>query len=218
MDFREPTTHQPQEPMRPIPPPPKTKRGGRGKGLLKLLLVLLLIAGAGAGAYYWRDKEAKDDASQQSGQTSQLQQQISKLESDLKEAEDKASAEAAAKAGPSADTLKKVQDAVKAGKYADIQNLMASKVFIIIAASEGLGSRTPAQAVADLKYLDSGTDPWNFALATAVIDGYQDGDYAQYFPVGALVGKSANNYVVSFVFSNSGKISVIFMAANADLL
>lgn len=218
MDFREPDRHQPQEPMRPVPVTTPPKRRRRGKSLLKLLLALILIAGVGGGAYYWRDKEAKDDAGQQSNQISQLQQQVAKLKSDLKTADDKAAAEAASQPGPTADTLKKVQDAVKSGKYADMQSLIATKVNIIIAASEGLGPRTPAQAVADLKYLDSGTDPWNFALASAVINGYQDGDYAQYFPVEALVGKSANDYVVSFVFNNSGKIIGIFMAADADLL
>lgn len=218
MDFREPDRYQPPEPTGPVPVSTPPERRGRGKGLLKLLLALILIAGAGGGAYYWRDKEAKDDAGLQSSQINQLQQQVSKLQSDLKTTEDKAAAEAASQSGPTDDTLKKVQDAVKSGKYADMQSLIASKVNVVIAASEGLGQRTPAQAVADLKYLDSGTDPWNFALASAVINGYQDGDYAQYFPVGGLVGKSANDYVVSFVFNNSGKVIGIFIAADADLL
>ncbi|MBI4033451.1 hypothetical protein HY379_00450 [Candidatus Saccharibacteria bacterium] len=221
MDFREPARLQPQAPSQPVEPsqpaPPQEKHKGRAGRWLRFLLAVVLIAGAGASAYYWRDSEAKDKDQLSSSQIDQLEQQNSKLQKDLKAAQGDA-AKAADKAVPSADTLKKIQDAVKAGKYADIQSLMAAKLNIIIAASEGLGTRTSAQAVADLKTLDTGSDPWNFALTTAVVSAYQDGDYAQYFPVGALVGKAANDQVVSFVFNNSGKISAIFIAANADIL
>lgn len=215
MDFREPDRHPASEPAQPVAISPQAKSGGGGKRWLKFLLVLTLIAAAAAAAYYWRDAEAKDQSKKQSSDITELQQQVSQLQTELSAAEESATA---TQSGPSEDTLKKVQDAVKSGKYTDMQTLLADKVMVIQAASEGMGSRTPAQALSDLKYLDGGTDPWDFALTSTVISGYQDGDYSQYFPVGALVGKSANNYVVSFVFNNSGKVSVIFMANKADIL
>ena len=218
MDFREPTTHQPQEPLRPIPPPPKAKRGRRGKGLVKLLLVLILIAGAGAGGWYYRDTGAKDDSKTKQTEIDNLKAANTKLQSDLDAAKKTTADSTATKTKPTQADLDNIEAAVKSGNYAALEQLMAAKVTVIIAASEGLGERTPTQAIADIKYLDSGTDPWDFDLTAATIDGYQAGDYKQYFPDGALAGKSANNYVVSFSFDSSGKISTIFMSADADLL
>jgi len=197
---------------------PSKHRGGKGKKFLMFLLVLILIAAAGAGAYWWRDKNAKDTAKQQAEQINSLQAQLNDVQNDLKSSQESAAKQAANKVGPSEETLTKVENAIKAGKYSDIQSLLASKVSVIIAASEGLGIRTPTQVVSDLKNLDSGTDPWNFELPGATIKNYQDGDYAQYFPTGALVGKSANDHVVSFVFNDSGKVTGVFIAADADLL
>ena len=58
---------------------------------------------------------------------------------------------------------------------------MASTIKVIIAASEGIGDRTPVQAINDLKYLDSATDPWDFALNATTLSKYQSGDYKDYF-------------------------------------
>ncbi|MEX0881723.1 MAG: hypothetical protein WDZ34_02525 [Candidatus Saccharimonadales bacterium] len=220
MDFREPTTHQPQEPMRPVSPlpPAKAKRGGRGKGFLKLLLVLILIAGAGAGGWYYRDTKAKDDSKILLGEISNLTTRMAALQKELDDAKAAQAAESTTKTKPSQADLDNIEAAIKSGNTAALEQLMASKVTVILAASEGLGERTPTQAIKDLDYLDSGTDPWNFDLPAATVDGYQAGDYKQYFPDGALVGKSANNYVVSFSFNDSGKISTIFMSNSADLL
>ena len=95
---------------------------------------------------------------------------------------------------------------------------MASTIKVIIAASEGIGDRTPVQAINDLKYLDSATDPWDFALNATTLSKYQSGDYKDYFKSTSIVGKSANNYVISFNFDSSGKINGIFMSVNSDLL
>lgn len=94
---------------------------------------------------------------------------------------------------------------------------MASIIKVIIAAAEGIGDRTPTQAISDLKYVENATDPWDFDLPVATLTAYATGDYTQYFPDGALVGKSADNRVISFTFNSSGKISGIFMSA-ADIL
>ena len=95
---------------------------------------------------------------------------------------------------------------------------MAASVNVILAASEAYGPQTPTQAIKDLDYLNSATDPWDFALSSTTLAKYQSGDYKQYFPTTALVGQSANDYVVSFQFDSSGKINGIFMTVSADLL
>lgn len=226
MDFeRQQPSHRP-EPTPSVPTTPSAsnvdykKSGGRKKKWWMLLLVLLLIAGAAIAGYWWRGEDAKDEAKKAAAAASVLQQQIDQLEKDLTAAKaehKETSTEASAKA-PSQATLDNIEAAVKSGNYAALQGYMASKVTVILAASEGLGERTPTQAIADVKYLDDGTDPWNFDLSAATMENYMDGDYKKYFPEGALVGKSANNYVVSFTFDHEAKISGIFMTSNAALL
>jgi hypothetical protein len=119
---------------------------------------------------------------------------------------------------PSQATIDNVEASITSGNTAALEGYMASTVNVIIAASEGIGSRTPAQAVGDItSYISSATDPWSFALPAATLSGWASGSYSQYFPSGAVVGKSANNMVISFSFT-SGKISTVFMAKDATLL
>lgn len=109
--------------------------------------------------------------------------------------------------------------AISSGNTAALEGYMADSVNVVIAASEKTGAETAAQAVADLAYLDAGTDPWDFDLAAATLTTYKNGFYGQYFATDStIVGQSANNYVVSFGVNASGKIDVVFMAVNADLL
>lgn len=188
------------------------------KKLLLPLLIILLLA-VGAGAYYWRDKQPKTDQKNKQSEISSLQQKVSDLEKQLAE-------EKAKKAGPAQPTttlpstaeLENIKAAISSGNTAALEGYMAPSVRVIIAASEGIGDRTPTQAIGDLAYLNAGTDPWNFALPASTLANYASGSYAQYFPSSALVGKSANKYVVSFTFNSSGKINGIFMAVNSDLL
>jgi hypothetical protein len=224
MDFRGPVRSYPQQqpayheappqqqPQQQPEPQYHHRKSGKGKSLFKLLLVLILIAAAAAGAWYYRDKQAKDDAKSQAAQISDLQAQLSTARDNLAAANAKTQTDTT-QTGPSEDTIKKVQDAVSNAKYADLKVLMGDKVNVIVAASDGLGSRTPEQAVNDLKTLAS-TKDWNFKLEAKTVATYQDGDYSIYFPAGALVGKSSDGHVVSFVFNDTGKITGIFIAAS----
>lgn len=188
---------------------PAKKAGGK-KWLMWLLIALGLIAAAGAGWYY-RDMQAKDDEKALKAEIAALTAANTELK------KDQVATEVAAKT-PSADDLANIKAAVESGNYAALEQLMADKVTVIIAASEGVGERTPTQAIADLAYLDAGTDPWDFALSAAVLNGYQNGSYKQYFPATAYVGKSANDYLVSFSFDSNAKIKTIFLAQDADSL
>lgn len=204
--------HQPAATVTPAHTPKKSKFNG--KKLLMWLVLLLVIAGAAYAGYYYRDQQAKDQQKVDQATITALEAKNAKLTKDLAAAK----VTNAVATAPSAEDLANIQAAIESGNTAALEQMMANPVTVILAASEGLGERTPTQAVADLAYLDGGTDPWNFALAAATLSGYQTGGYAKYFPKTALVGKSANNYVVSFSFDNDGNISTIFMANSADLL
>lgn len=216
MDFERPT--QPTEDYRPAPPvhhdPPPRKKSG-GLKVLLWFLVFLLVVGAGAAGYFYRDMTAKDQLKKSNAEIASLKVENNKLKEQLAAA---TVANTAARS-PSDQDLANIKAAVESGNYAAIQQLLSDPVTVILAASEGLGERTPAQAVGDLAYLDDGEDPWNFSLTTAILDGYKDGDYAKYFPQSAMVGKSKNGYVVSFSFDEtSGKISTIFMTNSEEVL
>lgn len=217
MDFRQPERHSASEPAhQPVAVSPQPKHNARGKSWLKFLLLLILIAAAGIAGWYYRDTQAKDDKKVLQAEVDALKSENAALQKELDDAEAAAAEEIIKK--PSQADLDNIEAAVKSGNYAALEQLMEEKVTVILAASEGLGERTIEQALDDLDYLDSGTDPWNFDLPAKTIDNYQAGDYKQYFPDGALVGRSANDYVVSFSFSDNGKIKTIFMSADSDIL
>jgi hypothetical protein len=208
---------QPSHDAQPFPssaPHLAPKKKSKGKMFLKWLAIVVIIVAAAAGGWYYRDMQAKDDIKAKDAEIAALKANNAKLKSDL----EKATTEETTTA-PSQEDLDNIEAAVKSGNYAALEQLMHDKVTVIIAASEGLGERTPAQAVADLAYINNGTDPWDCDLPAATIDGYQAGDYKQYFPEGSLVCKSANGYVVSFSFDDSdGKIKTIFLTNSEDVL
>jgi len=219
MDFREPSRPQahPEEVAEPHHVPQK-KKSGKGKKLLLWLLVLILIAGAAAAGWYYRDLQAKDDEKVSFAIIAELQAKNRSLEKELTAAKAAAAAATSTPKQPSQEELDNIEAAVKSGNYAALEQYMAAKVTVILAASEGLGERTIDQAIEDLKYINSGTDPWNCDLPAATIDEYQKGDYKQYFPDDAVVCRSANDYVVSISFNDNAKVDTIFMAADAEVL
>ena len=194
-----------------------------------MLLILILLAGTAYLGYWYRGNQAKKQADQLNQQITELQTQKRELEDAKSQIQTELDELKATKStttttttttgtAPTAAVKASIEDAVKSGNTTALEGYMAPTVKVIIAASGGVGDRTPAQAVSDLAYLDAGTDPWNFNLPAATLASYRSGSYAQYFPTNAVVGKSANNYVVSFSFNSAGKINAVFMAVNADLL
>lgn len=189
--------------------------------LVIVLVVSMVVIVIAAGSYVYRDKQAKDQNSKNQATIANLQSEITDLKKQLNSQASSTSSTSSsntATAVPSATTIVNITDAIKSGNTAALQGYMAPSVLVILAASEGIGSQTPAQAVADLKYLDNATDPWNFNLDATTLTKYANGDYKTYFKTNTLVGKSANNYVVAFNFNDAGKINGIFMAVSADLL
>lgn len=204
---------------------PKEK-GIKRNATLAVLVIILLIVSA-AGAYLWRDQQASQQSKELEEKISTLEKQVKSLkEKDAKNDESDESSEdtenneepSEEESVPTDETVANIKDAVSSGDYEALKSHMADKVNVIIAASEGVGEVSAADAISELSYLNGGSEPWNFELEQSVVDGYRAGFYKQYFPDNALVGQSENNYVVSFSFDEDGKISVIFMAVNADLL
>jgi hypothetical protein len=117
------------------------------------------------------------------------------------------------------DALKTtIRSAVDTQDYTLLIPHMTSSVNVILAASEGVGPRTPEQAVEDMAYLNEGTSPWDFALPAATIAAWEAGFYADYFDENTFTGRASNGMVVVFDFNDCGKMSEVFMAANEELL
>ncbi len=200
----------------------KTKKKSGLKVFGILILIIVLMTGSAYAGYWYREQKAKKELQSANQQIADLQKQKQELEEakakQEKENEEEKKASTTTATVPSEEVKTNIQDAVKSGNVAALEGYMASPVKVILAASEGLGDRTPEQAVTDMKYLNSGTDPWDFSLPETTLSQWQTGPYKQYFPSNAVVGKSANGYVVSFSFNGDGKISAIFMTSDDNLL
>lgn len=195
-----------------------------GRKILTVLLVLILIGTAAAGAYWWRDKEAKDVEAKKASEISTLQQAKKDLEKQLVDAKAKI-ANTADKAtcspqSPSDATIENIKASISSGNTAALEGYSAESVNVILAASDGIGAQTPAEAVGSVSSFigDPTTTTWNFALGSSTLGSYSDGNYSQYFPANAVVGKSSTNKVIAFSFDCNAKISTILMASSADLL
>lgn len=203
-------------------PVPTVMHAKKPKIKLILTVLLILALAGGAGGYWWRDKTAKESQKRQDTEIAQLKDKTSSLDKDLADAKAKsntATATTTPVAVPSAATVQSVKDSITSGNTAALEGYMAAKVTVTIAASESAGVRTPAQAVSDVtSYIKSATSPWNFALPVETLTAFGSGSYGVYFPNGAVVGKAANKYVISFVFNSAGKINTVFMAASSDIL
>lgn len=202
-------------------PAKKSKR----KAVLLVLLVLLLAALAG-GALWWCHKDAKETEQKQADKISSLQEKNASLKKQLatqkaKNAKDDSGQTACASKAPDAAAADNIKASITSGNTVALEGYMASKVDVVIAASEGAGPKTPSQAVTSItNFITTDNTSWgyDFALPATVLSSYGKGSYAKYFPSTAIVGKASNNKVIAFSFDCDGKISTVFLAADAKLL
>ena len=186
------------------------------------------IALLGGGAFWWRNDQALKQSHEDSAKISQLQSQVDTLGKAVSKAAETAKAKDSATSAPSetvapatvptAAVRENVIASITSGNTAALEGYMAASVHVVIAASSGVFDHAPAAAVADLKYIEGATAPWNFDLSPATLMSYGSGSYKDYFKSNSIVGKSANGKVVVFNFNDAGKINGIFMSASADLL
>ncbi len=123
------------------------------------------------------------------------------------------------KAPAPADNKANIEAAMQSGNTAALEGYMAPTVTVLIWSSEGPGPQTPTQAVSDLSYLSSATTPWDFNQTAAYRAGrlsYWTAHFTN--PATAMIGKSADNQLIMINFDNSGKISVIIMAKDANII
>lgn len=217
--------NQPMDENQQLPTKPTEKKTSKSKSVKKVLsaiiVIALLLLAAGAG-YYWGDKQAKDTSDKTLTEKEllikQLQDDKTKLEAELAAAKDSTSETETVTTCPSDTLTANIKDAVQSQNYAALEGYMADTVNVILAASEGLGPRTPTEAVADMNYLSGGTGTWDFTLPAEELSSYAAGFYTTYFPADAYVGKAANNYLVSFTFDTDCKISGVFITGQTDIL
>lgn len=216
------------EPVEPIKEEQKIEpiEKRRRKPFLLVLLILLLVATAAGAAYWVRDRSARTTNSQQEATITSLQQTNASLKKQLtaekaKSANADTTTNACTPKAPSATTISNIEASITSGNTAALEGYMASSVNVIFAASDGLGTRTPAQAVSDITgFISSDTTSWDydFSLPAATLSSYSAGSYSKYFPSSSVVGKATNKQVIAFSFDCNSKISTVFMAANEDLV
>jgi hypothetical protein len=191
-----------------VPEEPTPQKPGSNLAILLSLLLLLLLAGAGYwGWQAWQQRQASESESS----------------SEPTPAEPAPAEPTTPPATPppaeiSASLRENIEASINTMNTAALEGYMTDPVTVILAASECCGSRTPAQAVADLNYLSGATDPWDWNLSAATLAEYKNGFYGQYFSDMTVVGQSANDYVVSFTINSDNKITTIFYTNSADLL
>lgn len=172
------------------------------------IALLLLLAGAGVlGWQAWQQAQQDNESANDTGS-----------EPAPAPAEPTTPPESPPPAEISASLKENIEAAINTMNTAALEGYMTDPVTVVLAASEKGGPVTPAQAVQDLNYLSGATDPWDFNLSAVTLASYKNGFYGQYFGDMTVVGKSANDYVVSFMIDTNNKITTIFMTGSADLL
>jgi hypothetical protein len=184
---------------------------------------LLVIVGLVWGGFWWCNKKTENLEKQKDKQIVELKKDKSKLKKQLAEEKVKyaklSTSNQSSCKSPSATAIENIKDSVTSKNTAALEGYMANKLDVILAASEGVGERTPTQAVSDTTgFISDAEDPWNFALPAAILSSYADGSYGKYFPDGAVVGKSADGKVIAFSFDCNGEIKTVFYTPDSGLL
>jgi hypothetical protein len=189
------------------------------------LSAVALILAASTGFLGWQYFKKSDTNKKQLVQISALQSQLKDIRDQLGDFEDwfgdidiTATPTPTATPTISAYLAENIAAAIDTMNTAALEGYMADSVYVVYAASEYAGTKTPTEAVADLDYLANAIGAWDFDLPQATLDAYEAGFYASYFGDDCVVGQSSDDYVVSFRIDADGNIDQVFIASDAALL
>lgn len=192
-----------------------------------LAIITVIIGGSGTIIYLQNSKFEKKLAEK----TDQITKLEAKIKENSKQQEDSKSSDKST--NNTAENNNTDTQSCKSPDNTQIENIiasvttentqalvgyMATPVSVVLAASDGIGDRTPDQATSDISSFISDTYSWSFNLPQSMTDPYRKGFYAKYFPNNAVIGKSNNEKVISFSFNCDGKISTVFLSSDASLL
>jgi len=187
------------------------------KAILVGILIFALMAASAVGAYLWRDKIATEATRTQAAEIEILKDNITALQAQLAGVPvvDEVEEQACTEIAPSVTVLNNIKASITSGNTAALEGYMTASVNVILAASEAYGPQTAMQAVGNItSFITDDISAWdyNFALSAATLANYRDGEYSQYFPASALIGKATNGRVISFSFDCNGKIDTVLMS------
>lgn len=224
VEVKEAVSEEVKEEPKPVDsaaPAPKPKTSSMVVGLW----VVVLILAASTGFLGWQYFKKSDTNKKQVAQIGALQNQLKDIRDQLGNFEDlfgnidiTATPTPSATPTISANLKENIAAAIDTMNTVALEGYMADSVYVVYAATEYAGDKTPAEAVADLDYLASAIGPWDFDLPATTLDAYKAGFYTDYFGDDCVVGQSSDDYVVSFRINNDGHIDQIFVASDAALL
>lgn len=116
---------------------------------------------------------------------------------------------------PSA-TIAAIREMLPNKKYKDLGPFMAATVNVIIYASSCCGDYTKAQAIEQLKYLDSAKAPWDFSENGPIVQKLE-GDVPQYFK-DKIIGVASNKYTVAFGLNSKFLIDKIVLVVDYSIV
>ncbi len=178
---------------------------------------ILAIATTGVIIYYQNSKFTKELADK-SNRITELEAKIKNLEKSQTQASNSGEINKPICIAPNSNAVENIIASITSKNTAALEGHLATPVSVILSASEGIGNRTPSQAVSDISGFISNAHDWDFSLPQSMIDSYRNGFYANYFPENSIIGRSDNNKVISLSFNCAGKISTVFLSPSSDLL
>lgn len=116
----------------------------------------------------------------------------------------------------SSATIAAIKEMIPNKKYKDLAPFMAETVNVIIYASSCCGDYTKAQAIEQLKYLDSAKAPWDFDQTSTVVKKLAV-DVPQYFE-NKTIGVAANKYTVAFGLNSKFLIDKIVLVVDYSIV
>lgn len=192
-----------------------------GKRIWRAIQFLFWVGVLLAGMWYYQQLKIEELNDQKAEVTKQLQESKAaqkKAEEELADAQKQLAATSTNVTVVPPLLQQTVVSAIEKGNYKALEPYLADKVSYAIAASDGQGTLTKAQALKQLEYLNSGTSPWNFNIASATITKYKAGAYSTYLNDDVIFGVSGNKYFVSFHLDSNNKIDQFFISSSTDLL